>query len=130
VFLSLGIIAVALTGAGALRDFGMEASVALILTQLVVRVGKGVVRRNRPAAGDSGPLVAVPSCSSFPSAHAAWSMALAATIALAAPPAGVIALGVALLTGVSRVRLGVHYPSDVIGGQLIGAAVSILVHVA
>lgn len=67
--------------------------------------------------------------SSFPSGHATQNAAILPAIALALTGAGyarrvalsLAALG-AVLVGISRVLLGVHYPSDVLAGWLLGAA--------
>lgn len=73
--------------------------------------------------GDRGSL-------SFPSSHAV-NLAAAATIAGAEYPAWSWALALfALLVGLSRVYLGLHYPSDVLGGFAIGIAIGGLVAVS
>ena len=93
--------------------------------RLLVELQKIGVNRLRPDLIEH--LVPVKSLS-FPSAHAANSMILWLTIALLLPrpewrPTAVAA---ALLTtfavGISRPMLGVHWPSDVIGGWAFGAA--------
>lgn len=67
---------------------------------------------------------------SFPSGHAALSAALVTSWGLSHPewyvwgPGSVWALGVSL----SRLHLGVHYPSDVIVGLGVGVGVALLVH--
>ena len=77
------------------------------------------------------PLDAVVSLS-FPSAHAANSMIAWLGLALiAAPPrlrpaAVAAALALALLVGLTRLVLAVHWPSDVIGGWAFGAAWTLL----
>jgi undecaprenyl-diphosphatase len=60
---------------------------------------------------------------SFPSAHAADTAAAAIVIGWAAPALTPVAVGIAALVGISRVYLGVHYPSDVVAGWVLGAAV-------
>lgn len=70
--------------------------------------------------------------SSFPSGHAGNSMAVFLAIALiAAPrayrvPAVVTALLASFIIGTTRPYLGVHWPSDVIGGWALGAALAII----
>jgi membrane-associated phospholipid phosphatase len=79
---------------------------------------KNVVRRPRPQLAGLPPLSPVFSGLSFPSAHATTSFAAARAYAglLPAPALYAAATGFAL----SRPYLGVHYPSDVAAGAVLG----------
>jgi undecaprenyl-diphosphatase len=99
-------------------------AIALALTELVTSALKLTIGRPRP---DVPRLVALPHDSSFPSGHAASSFACATVLAAAVPRARVALYVLAALVGWSRLYVGVHYPSDVIAGALLGVALGLLV---
>jgi len=102
-----------------------------IVLLLIALLGRGLseiqkysVARARP---DLEPHLVVVKTSSFPSGHAISSMIFCLTLALALTahnrwrrPAIGMAVLLSLLIGTSRVMLGVHWPSDVIGGWAFG----------
>ena len=79
--------------------------------------------RARPA--DVRLILATPNIPSYPSGHAAIAFAAAAVLALAGRRwwLALSAFGGAALISLSRVYLGLHYPSDIAGGAVLGAAV-------
>jgi membrane-associated phospholipid phosphatase len=84
---------------------------------------KPLAGRRRPELPGLPPLSATPTKLSFPSAHASTSFAGALAYSRAGQPeVGLYALAVAL--SLSRVYLGVHHPSDVLAGAMLGTAVA------
>ena len=82
---------------------------------------KFTLRRPRPRLRGLPPLTSTVSNLSFPSAHATTSFAGARAYQDLLPPATLY--GIAVLLGASRPYLGVHYPSDVLAGALLGLVV-------
>jgi len=64
---------------------------------------------------------------SFPSDHAAAAFAIAFAVFAFSRRTGVVFLAVATLIGLSRIALGMHYPSDILAGLLVGLASAALV---
>jgi undecaprenyl-diphosphatase len=65
---------------------------------------------------------------SFPSDHATCSFALATAVFLVNKRWGAAFFAAAALVSVGRVLVGVHYPSDIVVGALLGCLVAYLVH--
>jgi undecaprenyl-diphosphatase len=89
-------------------------------------VVKLAVKRPRPVLEGLPPLGGAPSSLSFPSAHATSSFAVA-TAMCRVDPATSAAFLVALALALGRPYLGMHYPSDVLAGALIGIALGLIV---
>lgn len=106
------------------RKTGTAMAVALLLGYLITNlILKNLVMRVRPYDAIAGlqSLVGIMRDSSFPSGHATSSFA-AGFVALKGTPRyiGVTAFVLAVLIAISRLYVGVHYPTDVLAGVLIG----------
>jgi undecaprenyl-diphosphatase len=103
---------------------------------LVADLLKLIVGRARPALLEqSGHLALQPFgfvylYRSFPSGHATNVAAAATAVAMTLPRAGIAAAMVAGIIILSRIALGAHFPSDVIGGAFVGVTFTVLMAVA
>jgi undecaprenyl-diphosphatase len=112
------------------RELAVAFAVTLLLTdQISSHVIKPWVGRTRPCFSVPGvtALVHQIRSASFPSSHAANSFGAATLIALHDRRWAGAAWGIAALVGISRVYVGVHYPSDVLAGALLGVLCALLV---
>jgi len=128
-FLGSGWMMIGLLPALFVRGWRVPSAVVLVMLAVVSAVVAGVkviAGRVRPCQAltwaHALPL-SLPTDCSFPSGHAAGSFAFAAFVLTLNRRAGAIVLLVAVLIGLSRIALGVHYPSDVLAGALLGSVV-------
>jgi undecaprenyl-diphosphatase len=89
---------------------------------------RGFVERPRPFNSHEGLEVLVDGKDdfSFVSDHATLCMALAVALFVANRKLGIVGIVLALFGGFIRVYMGVHYPTDVVGGFALGTAVALL----
>ena len=110
------------------RNIGIMCLAALLLTT-VIGEGflKNIIQRPRPFAQFTSIqlLIPDPSSFSFPSGHAGSSFAAATVIARNLKKAAVPALALAAAVAFSRLYLMVHYPTDILGGIILGVACAI-----
>ena len=79
------------------------------------------------AMQDVVPLVPRPKDLAFPSTHAADAFSVAVLLLLTRPAAeGCIAMLLAVLTAYSRIHVGVHYLTDVLGGAVFGSLCAVV----
>ncbi len=103
------------------RADGWRRATATVAATYALNTGlKLVIRRPRPELPGLPALTGTPTRFSFPSAHASTSFAGARAYARMGLPAPVL-YGLAVGMSLSRLYLGVHYPSDVLAGAVLGA---------
>jgi membrane-associated phospholipid phosphatase len=126
-----GLVWVVLALALALIDNGRweQWLICALLGPLAIALNYAIklaVKRPRPVLEGLPPLGGAPSSLSFPSAHATSSFAVA-TAMCRVDPATSAAFLVALALALGRPYLGMHYPSDVLAGALLGIVLGLII---
>ena len=94
-----------------------------LAADLLSDLGKLIIPRHRPFEHQLGP----PSTThSFPSGHAATSFACATVLSHYAPRLRVPLFALATLISLSRIYNGMHYPTDVLAGAVLGVLTALL----
>lgn len=96
-----------------LTAYALELSLYLVL--------KNTIKRPRPKNLDGLNALIKPSDTfSFPSGHTAGAFVYATIVSFFVVPLAPIAFFIAICIGLSRVLLGVHYPTDIVAGAFLG----------
>jgi len=114
------------------RELGFDVVVLVIVSDLVVEALKLLFMRERPLdvldhvnSLHWGPFTTATSLS-FPSGHTSRVFAMATLIAFGTRRrVGAVAFVFAALVGLSRIYLGLHWPSDVLAGAVLGMALAL-----
>ena len=111
------------------RKIGLAVAFALIFSLLICNITiKPIVARIRPYDLREGIelIIARPTDYSFPSGHSSISFAGAIPILLHNKKIGIPALVLAILIAFSRLYLYVHFPTDVLGGIIVGSLCGVM----
>lgn len=113
-----------------IKNIGVEIFVVLGISQIIVHSLKRLLSRERPynILEQLNTFGITLKDYSFPSGHTAASFSIATTIALNIPKISIIVFFIAIIVAISRIYLGVHYPTDVAAGIIIGCLSSIMIH--
>lgn len=110
------------------RSIGIAVSLAIFLDVIVTNgIMKPLIARPRPFLLYPAivPLITPPTGFSFPSGHSVSSFAAAFVLYGLLPKRyGIPAVSIAVLISLSRIYLGVHYPSDILAGLLLGFVIA------
>lgn len=123
-------LVVGILGNSLMETASIEAFIALTTSHIFVQLLKRVVCRERPNRMLPGTnTFNVPlDYYSFPSGHTTAAFSINTVFVFYKPVMVAPLMVFSLIVGLSRLYLGVHYPSDVLIGILIGVAFAIIIH--
>ncbi|MEO5928051.1 MAG: phosphatase PAP2 family protein [Patescibacteria group bacterium] len=113
----------------------VEAVLALLVALLATSLIASVVQRPRPFNAPTDPsapiirLIPPPYNTSFPSGHTASASAMAAALLYVNRRVGFFAVAATALVALGRILVGVHYPTDIIGGLVVGIVSFMIVRI-
>ena len=130
IFITMFTLGLVIFGSHENKLIGVEALLSLAISQIIVHSLKRIMSRERPykIIEHLNTFGIDLSDYSFPSGHTTASFSLATTLALNLPKFTLIVILLASLIAISRIYLGVHYPTDVAAGLILGISSPIIVH--
>jgi undecaprenyl-diphosphatase len=111
-----------------LRHAAADGVVAAMLAACGTQLINHLVDRPRPAPHPA--LVPRPGSPSFPSSHTAVGVAFTTAVARRSPRTAAVLAPLAATLAYGRVRLRVHWPTDVLGGAVLGVTAGRIAHAA
>lgn len=128
--ISLLVFSIILFGGKKIRIIGFEALISLTICQSIVYSLKMILSRERPyeILEHLNTFGIELKDYSFPSGHTAASFSIATTLALNIPKLAIYVYFIAMVIGISRIYLGVHYPTDVAAAMILSFTTSFIVH--
>jgi len=106
------------------RAIAMGALCALV-TAIVGQSIKALVRRHRPSGYALERPIGAPDLHAFPSGHTAQAFSMVVVLGWLWLPLAFVALPIAACVGLSRMVFGLHYPSDVLAGAVLGTGLAL-----
>lgn len=115
---------------GRLHRTAVACAISLTISHIVVQILKKIFPRNRPyLALDGTKVMENPIADhSFPSGHSTAVFSVIIPLILFNPALGFLLLPVALSVALSRIFLGLHYPSDVLAGISLGTLTGLIAY--
>ena len=125
------IIAVCLTLTKKHRKAGFLVLIGMLLGLIIGNgILKNVVARSRPCwiNKDWQMLISIPKDYSFPSGHTQASVIAATILTLYKKKWGIVVIPLTVIIAFSRLYLYVHFPTDVLGGALLGLTIGLFTY--
>lgn len=130
-FTILSCLLLVFIGKNSVKLSALEALTTLTGSHILVQILKRICTRPRPymVLPETNTFKYLLRDYSFPSGHATASFSLAVSFSLFFPGIAILLISLAVLVSISRIYMGLHYPSDVLIGSTVGILFSYITHI-